>query len=95
MEVIAAADTPEGAGEQIQMTVPVTNNTGSTITLGGQSDVGEMTCGAETLAAGESTTCAVTFTPSEGENTVTVTFVDQADSSTVTSYRFVCSYSMQ
>ena len=92
VQVIAAADTPEGVGEQVQMTIPVTNTAGTTVTLGAQSENGSVTCGADTLAAGESTTCSVTFTPNQGENTITVTFVDETDSSKVTSYRFVCNY---
>src|SRR5699024_6229802 len=82
MEVIAAADTPEGVGEQVQMTIPVTNSGDTTIsTLEAKSDLGEVTCEAASLAAGESTTCTVVFTPEQGENTVTVTFGDQADDS--------------
>src|SRR5699024_3005240 len=65
-EVIAAADTPDGVGEQLTITIPVTNTGDRTVTLGAQSDVGEMTCDAETLTAGGSTTCSVTFTPAEG-----------------------------
>src|SRR5699024_5698476 len=92
LQVVAASDTPEGVGEQIQMTIPVTNNGGSTVTLGAESDQGQVTCEADTLGAGESTTCSVTFTPNEGENALTVTFVDETDNSKVTSYRFVCNY---
>src|SRR5699024_100464 len=58
-EVIAAADTPDGVGEQLTVTVPVTNTGDHTVTLDAQSDVGEMTCDAETLTAGGSTTCSV------------------------------------
>src|SRR5699024_10471482 len=93
LQVVAAGDTPEGVGEQIEMTIPVTNNGGSTVNLGAESDKGQVACAADTLGAGESTTCSVTFTPDEGENALTVTFVDEADNSKVTSYRFVCNYS--
>ncbi|MBZ2197140.1 hypothetical protein, partial [Occultella gossypii] len=93
VETIPAADTPEGVGEQITMTIPVTNSGDTTITtLVAQSNVGEMTCEAATLAAGASTTCSVTFTPTEGENTVTVTFVDETDTSKVGSFLFVLIY---
>src|SRR5699024_6903291 len=64
VEIIAAADTPESRVEQVTMTIPVTNTTGSTVTLGAQSDVRQMPCAAPTLASGDSTTCSVTFTPS-------------------------------
>src|SRR5699024_9899171 len=93
LQVVAAGDTPEGVGEQIEMTIPVTNNGGSTVNLGAESDKGQVACAADTLGAGESTTCSVTFTPDEGENALKVTFVDEADNSKVTSYRFVCNYS--
>src|SRR5699024_5091953 len=92
-KVIAAADTPEGVGEQVQMTIPVTNSGDTTIsTLEAKSDLGEVTCEAGSLAAGESTTCTVVFTPEQGENTVTVTFGDEADDSTTGSFRFVVTY---
>ncbi|WP_139177775.1 hypothetical protein [Ruania alba] len=94
VEVIAAGETPDGVGEQITMAIPVTNNGSSSVELAAQSEAGEVTCEAETLEAGQSTTCSVTFTPTEGANAVTVTFADEADTSKVTTYRFVCNYTV-
>src|SRR5699024_900548 len=69
----AAAATPDGLGEQLPLTRPVTNTGDRPVPLGARADVREMACDAEPLTAGASTNSSVTFTPAEGDNTVTLT----------------------